>query len=57
MNFSTKRTHGHREQTCGCQGGGEGGGGMDWEFGDQQMQTIIYRMDRQQGPTVQYKEL
>ena len=23
-----KQTHRHREQTCGCQGGG-----MDWEFG------------------------
>ena len=27
-----KQTHGHREQTCGCQGGG-GGSGMYWEFG------------------------
>ena len=34
MNLSTekKQTHGHREHTCGCQGG-EGGSGMDWEFG------------------------
>ena len=24
---------------------------------DQQMQTIIYRMDKQQGPTVQHREL
>ena len=34
MNISTKQkqTHRHREQTCGCQGGG-GEGGMDWEFG------------------------
>ena len=34
MNLSTKqtRTHGHGEQTCGCQGG-EGRSGMDWEFG------------------------
>ena len=33
MNLSTKQkqTHRHREQTCGCQGGGWGG--MDWEFG------------------------
>ena len=23
---------------------------------DQQMQTIIYRMDKQQGPTLQYRE-
>ena len=26
-----KQTHRHREQICGCQGGGEGG--KDWEFG------------------------
>ena len=31
MNQPTKQkeTHRHREQTCGCQGGGSG---MDWEF-------------------------
>ena len=27
-----KQTHGHGQQTCGCQGGG-GKSGMDWEFG------------------------
>ena len=34
MNLSTekKQTHGHGDQTCGCQGGGEGSG-VDWEFG------------------------
>ena len=34
MNLSTeqKQTHGHREQTCGCQGVG-GGSAMDREFG------------------------
>ena len=26
-----KQTHRHGEQTCSCHG--EGGGGMDWEFG------------------------
>ena len=33
MNLSTKQkqTHRHREQICGCQGGGVAGG-MDWEF-------------------------
>ena len=33
MNLSTekKQTHGHGEQTCGCQGG-EGGSGIDWDF-------------------------
>ena len=51
-----KQNQGHREQTCGCQGGG------GWErvvggFGDQQMQTGIYRIDKQQGPTVQHREL
>ena len=52
-NLSTKQkqTHRHREQTYGCQGGGkigrEGVGGWD-----QQMQSIIYRIDKQQGPTV-----
>ena len=53
MNLSTKQklTHRHREQTCGCQGGG-GEGGMEWEFGISRWQTIIYRMDKQQGPTI-----
>ena len=34
MNLFTKQkqTHIYREPTCGCQGG-EGWGGMDWEFG------------------------
>ena len=58
MNISTKQkqTHRHREQTCGCQGGGvwEREGLGVW---DQQMQTIIYRTDKQQSPTVQHREL
>ena len=32
LSMKQKQTHRHREQTCGCQGGGVGGG-MDWEFG------------------------
>ena len=33
-------------------------GGEGWMGGwDQQMQTIMYRMDKQQGPTVQHREL
>ena len=34
MKLSTekKQTHGHGEQTCGCQRGW-GGSEMDWEFG------------------------
>ena len=47
-----KQTHRHREQTCGCQGGGIWGrdGLGVW---DQQIQTTTYRMDKQQGPTAQ----
>ena len=33
VQLSMKQTHRHREQTCGCQGGGWDGGGKDWEFG------------------------
>ena len=58
MNISMKQkqTQRHREQTCGCQGGGE------WEreglgVWDQQMQTIIHRIDKQQAPTVWHREL
>ena len=35
MNLSTEQKQTNRcgEQMCGCQGGGGGGRGMDWEFG------------------------
>ena len=45
-----------REQTSGYQGGG-GWGKQGLGVWYQQMQTIIYRMDKQQDPTVQHKEL
>ena len=32
LSIEKKQTHGHVEQTCGCQGGGTGCG-MEWEFG------------------------
>ena len=53
MNLSTKQKQicRYREQTCGCQGG-KGWGRVKLGVWDQQMQTIIYRMDKQQGPTV-----
>ena len=52
LSMKQKHTHGHREQTCGCQGGG-GGGGMVWEVGVSRCKLLyIYRMDKQQGPTV-----
>ena len=45
----------NREQICGCQGGGQVGGGQTvWS---KQIYTIIYGMDKQQGPTVQHREL
>ena len=57
MNISMKQkqTHRHREQTCGCQGGG----GREDKLGvwDQQIQTTIYKVDKRQGPTVQHREL
>ena len=57
MNLSTKQkqTHRHREQTCGCQGGG-GRERVGLGVWDQQMQTIIYRMDKKQGPIIQHRE-
>ena len=45
LSMKQKQKHRHREQTGGCQGGG--GWGRDgvgvW---DQQMQTIVYKMDK-----------
>ena len=58
MNLSTKQkqTPRHRKQTVVAKGEGEWGkdGVGVW---DQQKQTITYRMDKQQGPTVQHREL
>ena len=56
MNLSAKQTqtHRHRGPTCACQGGGGEGWTGVW---DQQMQTVAYGMDGQQGPAVQHREL
>ena len=51
-----KQSQGHREQTGICQGS-SGGRGLYWEFGIFLLQTGAYRLDRQQGPIVQHKEL
>ena len=42
MNLTTKQkqTHRHREQTCGGQREG-GGGGLDWEFGTSRYRLYI----------------
>ena len=44
------------EQSWGCQGEGEEGeGGLGvWGL---QMQTVTFRIDKQQGPTVQHRDL
>ena len=53
LSMKQKQTHRHREQTCGCQRGvGRDGLGVQ----GQQMQTGVYRMDKQQGPNVQHTE-
>lgn len=51
-----KQTHRHKKQTCGCQEG-RGKEAMDWGDLGQQMQTVTYGMDKQQGPTTQHREL
>ena len=56
LSMKQKQTHRHREQSCGCQGGG-GWVREGLRVWDQQMQTSKYRMDKQQGPTVQHREL
>ena len=51
ISMKQKQTYRHREQTCSCQRveGWRRDGLLVW---NQQMQTIIYRMDKLQGPTV-----
>ena len=58
MNLFTKekQTHRSQNQTYGYQRGNMGGRDKLGDWG-QQMQTIIYRIDTQQGPTVQHRDL
>ena len=55
LSIKQKQTHKHREQTCGCQ--------MGWwwrkrlKVWDYQMKIIIYRVDKQEFPYVQRREL
>lgn len=49
MNLAMKQKQAHRHRAdLRAAGGGEGGRGMDWGFGGQQMQTIIHTVDEQQ---------
>ena len=59
MNLFTKQkqTHRYRKQTYGYQRGKGGGeGGINQEFGVH-IHTTIYKIGKQQGPTVQHREL
>ena len=59
MNLSMKQKQTHRqgEQTCGCQW--RGGRRRGWEVGSLGLAdaSYIYRTNKQQGPTVQHREL
>ena len=50
-----KQTQRHRKQTCGYLRGKDRGD--KFRVWDQQIQTTIYKIDKQQGPTVQHREL
>ena len=56
MPTKQKQSHRYKEQTYGCQEeeGWEREGLGVW---DQQRQTIIYSMEKQQGPSVQHREI
>lgn len=58
MNLSTKQKHihRHREQSCGCQGV-QGKNKDRLGAQGQYMQTMTFRMEKQQVPTVYYGEL
>ena len=58
LSMKQKQTHRHREQTYGCQWGG-GGEGAEWEFGISRCKLlhIFNRMDKQQGHTIEHREL
>ena len=53
LSMKQKQIHRHREETRSCQGGwGWGRNGLDK---DQQWQTIMHKLDKQQGLTVQHR--
>ena len=56
LSMKQKQNHGHKEQKGGCQGG-QGWERIELGVSDQQMQTGIKRMDKQQGPTVYHRQL
>ena len=51
MNLSVKQTHRLDAKVK------LGGGGVGWEYGISRCKTIMYRMDEQQGPILEHREL
>ena len=56
LSMKQKQTHRHKEKSCGCQGGKGLGEGQTGSLGlvDENYNN---RLDKQQGPTVQNREL
>ena len=58
MNFFTKETHRRRDQIYGCWGGqGWQNRGKRQGVWDGHVHTAIFKMDSQQGSTVEHREL
>ena len=56
VSMKQKQTHRYREQICGYQQGAVQGGNRIGVW-DQQMQTIVYGLYKQQGPSIYHWEL
>ena len=57
LSMNQKQTHRRRDQTGGCKGVRGWGKGMEWEAEVLTQGINLYRMDKQQGPTAQHREL
>ena len=59
LKYDTKRkqTHRHRKQTQGYKRGEWGGGRDKLGAWDWQMQAIVYKIDKLQGPNVWHREI
>ena len=55
LSMKQKQTHRHREHTCGFQG--RAGEGWIGSMGLADANYYLQRMEKQQGPTVQHREL
>lgn len=55
--MTQKQTHRHRQQTCGCQGGGGCSGRLRLADANQYTQNGTHKMDKREGPIIWNKEL